>query len=248
MIILRLLHSLLALIVIVVTLVPLAIVAGLSGETPFADRIVRLWCRIALFCTGARVVARQQVPLDPAKSYVFVSNHTSHMDVPAIVASAPVPPRFIAKKELRRFPFFGWAAERVGHVFVDRRDSHGASRAIARRIQRGLRGIGLLFFAEGTRSMTEDLLPFKKGAAVASLQTGLDCVPVGIAGARDVLRPKGLLVFRPGTIAVVFGPPIPVAGHTLDERDQLVEQQRRGVEQAVAAAREVLRERAAPGT
>ena len=240
MIVLRALRSAVGLLLIVLTLLPLAIAAGLAGEGPFAERIVRLWCRIVLFCAGARLVVRELTPLDPAKSYVFVANHTSHLDVPAIVRSSPVPPRFIAKKELRRIPLFGWAAERIGHVFVDRRESHAATRAIARRIERGLTGIGLLFFAEGTRSMTEELLPFKKGAAVAALQTGLDCVPVGIAGARDVLAPKGPPLFRPGTIALVFGPPIPIAGHTLDERDDLVLLQRRGVEEAVGVARSLL--------
>jgi 1-acyl-sn-glycerol-3-phosphate acyltransferase len=159
------------------------------------------------------------------------------MDVPAIFPNAPMPLRFIAKRELRRIPLFGWAAQRMGHVFVDRRDSHGATRAIARRIERGLSGIGLFFFAEGTRSTTDEMLPFKKGAAIAALQTGLECVPIGVAGAREVLAPKGLAAFRPGTIAVVFGAPIPVTHHSLDERDQLVAEQREAVEKAVGVAR-----------
>ena len=78
---------------------------------------------------------------------------------------SPEPLRFIAKQELARIPIFGWAARRMGHVFIDRRDSHGAAKAIADRIARGLSGVGLFFFAEGTRSTTEQLLPFKKGFA-----------------------------------------------------------------------------------
>jgi 1-acyl-sn-glycerol-3-phosphate acyltransferase len=247
-IVVRVLHSFLAVIVIVVSLIPLAILAGLLGMRASAERVVRLWCRTVLAATGARVVSRQLGPIDPTRSYVFVSNHTSHMDVPAIVSVAPVPPRFIAKRELSRIPIFGWAADRVGHVFVDRRDSHGASRAIERRLSRGLSGIGLFFFAEGTRSTTGELLPFKKGAAIVALQAGLDCIPIGVAGARDVLPPKGPLLFRPGTIAVVFGEPIRSADYTLDRRDELVAAQRAAVERAVAAARELLTARAGSGT
>ncbi len=81
------------------------------------------------------------------------------------------------------------------------------------------------------------MLPFKKGAAVAALETGLDCVPIAVAGARDVLKPKGLSVFRPGPVAVVFGAPIPVAGHSIDDRDRLVAAQRAAVESALAEAR-----------
>jgi 1-acyl-sn-glycerol-3-phosphate acyltransferase len=229
--------------VIGVPLIALAVIVfgtaiGIAGDRPIADRVLRAWCRLVLFCAGARVVARAR-PLDPRKSYVFVSNHTSNMDVPAIVPSAPVPVRFIAKSQLRRLPLFGWAAARMGHVFIDRRDSHGAAKAIQGRLDQGLTGIGLFFFAEGTRSTTDEMLPFKKGAAVAALTSDLDCVPIGVAGAREVLEPKGLSLFRPGTIAVVFGNPIPVAGHTLDDRDRLVAEQREAVEQCVREAREL---------
>jgi 1-acyl-sn-glycerol-3-phosphate acyltransferase len=97
--------------------------------------------------------------------------------------------------------------------------------------------MSLFFFAEGTRSTTDDLLPFKKGAAIAALETGLDCVPIAVAGARDVLKPKGLSVFRPGPVAVVFGAPIPMAGHSIDQRDALVAEQRAAVERVLAEAR-----------
>jgi 1-acyl-sn-glycerol-3-phosphate acyltransferase len=185
------------------------------------------------------VVARVQ-PLDPRRSYVYVSNHTSHLDVPSIVSVASLPIRFIAKQQLRKIPLFGWAAERMGHVFIDRRDSNRAAKAIAARLERGLSGVGLLFFAEGTRSTTDDLLPFKKGAAVAAVQMGLDCVPLGVAGAREVLAPRGFPLFRPGRVAIVFGSPIPVAGWTLEQRDALVQTQRAAVEACVGEARAML--------
>lgn len=220
-----------------------ALLIGLSGETAFSESVLRAWSRFFLFVAGARVVVQRQAPLEPGRSYVFVSNHTSNLDVPAILCVTDHPLRFIAKKELKRIPLFGWAARRMGHVFIDRRDSHGAAKAIRRRIDRGLSGIALFFFAEGTRSTTEDLLPFKKGAAIAALETGLDCVPVAVAGARDVLRPKGFSLFRPGPVAVVFGAPVPVAGRTLERRDELVLDQRAAVEAALAQARSlVLRE------
>lgn len=233
-------RTVIAAIVIAVTMPVFALIIGLSGERPAAEWALRTWCRIILFVSGARVIFRELQPLDRSKSYVFISNHTSNMDVPAILATTPEPIRFIAKRELSRVPVFGWAAARMGHVFIDRRDSHGAARAIRRRIARGLSGVGLFFFAEGTRSTTDELLPFKKGAAIAALETGLACVPIGVAGAREVLAPKGLSLFRPGPIAVVFGNVIPLEGHTVDGRDALVAEQRAGVEAAVAVARNLV--------
>jgi 1-acyl-sn-glycerol-3-phosphate acyltransferase len=97
--------------------------------------------------------------------------------------------------------------------------------------------VSLFFFAEGTRSTTDELLPFKKGAAIAALDTSLDCVPIAVAGAREVLKPKGLARFEPGPVAVVFGAPVKVAGHSLERRDELVAEQRAAVQQALDEAR-----------
>jgi 1-acyl-sn-glycerol-3-phosphate acyltransferase len=235
----RFLRTVFGIVAIALALIPFATLIGLFGDKHTSERLMRGWCRVVLFCAGARVVAHV-APLDRSRSYVFVSNHTSHIDVPSIVSVSPVPLRFITKRELSRVPLFGWAARRMGHVFIDRRDSHGAAKVISERIARGLQGIGLFFFAEGTRSTTDDLLPFKKGAAVAAIDAGLDCVPIGVAGARTVLAPKGFSLFRPGTIAVVFGPPIPIAGHSMADRDRLVAEQRSAVEACVREARALL--------
>ena len=210
---------------------------GISGETEFSERVLRAWARRFLRVAGARVIVRRETALDPELSYVFVSNHTSNLDVAAILSVNDHPMRFIAKKELLRIPLFGWAARRMGHVFIDRNDRGGATKAIRERIGRGLRGASLFFFAEGTRAVADELLPFKKGAAVAALETHLDCVPIAVAGARAVLKPKGLSLFQPGTVAVVFGEPIPSSSHALDRRDDLVAQQRTAVEDALRKAR-----------
>src|ERR1700737_3411286 len=85
-IVLRFLRTVLGLPVIFVSMVLFACLIWLSGETDFSEKVLRLWCRVVLALAGARVTARQLAPLDPKSSYVFVSNHTSNMDVPAILA------------------------------------------------------------------------------------------------------------------------------------------------------------------
>jgi 1-acyl-sn-glycerol-3-phosphate acyltransferase len=236
-IVLLALRTFLGAIVIVIATIVGSILIGIAGDREFSEKVLRAWARLFLAVAGVRVISKELGPIDRSKSYVFVSNHTSNLDVPAILAVTPEPLRFIAKQELTRIPLFGWAARRMGHVFIDRKDSHGAAKAIRRRIDAGLSGVGLFFFAEGTRSTSEEMLPFKKGAAVAALETGLDCVPIAVAGARDVLRPKGVSVFRPGPVAVVFGAPMSLSGHSLDRRDELVAAQRAAVENALAEAR-----------
>ncbi len=240
MIVFRFLRTVLGWAFIVTDTMMCAVRIGLAGESERSQRILRGWAYRFLWVTGGRVYVRRETVLDLHRSYVFVSNHTSNLDVPSIISVCSHPLRFIAKMELRRIPIFGWAAERMGHIFIDRKDSQRSTKAIRERIDRGLRGGSLFFFAEGTRSTGDEMLPFKKGAAVAALETGLDCVPIAVAGARDVLKPKGFALFRPGPVAVVFGKPIPVAGHTLEERDQFVAEQRAAVEAALAEARTML--------
>lgn len=237
----RVLRTILGVPLILAAMVPHAIIILIAGERDLSEKALRSWCRFFLWVAGARVTRLGAPNLDPHKSYVFVSNHTSALDVPAILAITPTPLRFIAKRELSFVPFFGWAARRMGHVFINRKDRQAATRAIRSRIGRGFdTGVALFFFAEGTRSTTEEMLPFKKGAAIAAIETGLDVVPLAVAGARYVLPPKGFALFRPGPIFVAFGEPIPVAGHELDLRDELVVLQRRGVEQALRTAKGAL--------
>ncbi len=240
MIALRFLHTVLGWLWIAADTMVSATLIGIFGESDRSERVLRSWGRRFVRVTGSRVIVRHDPAIDPARSYVFVSNHTSNLDTPAILSVLDHPLRFIAKKELSYIPIFGWAARRMGHVFIDRKNTARSTRAIRERIGRGLRGESLFFFVEGTRSTSDELLPFKKGAAVAALETGLDCVPIAVAGARDVLKPKGFSLFRPGPVAVVFGKPIPLDGHTLERRAELVAAQRAAVEEALAQARELV--------
>ncbi|HZR08193.1 MAG TPA: lysophospholipid acyltransferase family protein [Myxococcales bacterium] len=217
-----------------------AVRIGFHGESEASERVLQGWARRFLRVTGARVVAARHVQLDRERSYVFVSNHTSNLDVAAIISVLGHPLRFIAKQELKRIPLFGWAATRMGHVFIDRKDRGGAAKVVQGRIERSLSGASLFFFAEGTRAVADELLPFKKGAAVAAIELGLDSIPIAVAGARTVLKPKGFALFQPGPVAVVVGAPIPAAGHTMERRDDLVAAQRAAVGHALDEARALL--------
>src|SRR5256712_9296024 len=138
---------------------------GFCGGSEMAGGVIGGWARRFLRIAGAQVIVRRDAELDRNRSYVFVSNHTSYLDVPAIISVADHPLRFIAKQELTYIPLFGWAARRMGHVFIDRKDRRGATKAIRERFARGLRGASLLFFAEGTPPGGDEPFPFQEGAA-----------------------------------------------------------------------------------
>jgi 1-acyl-sn-glycerol-3-phosphate acyltransferase len=172
------------------------------------------------------VVLENAGAIDPDHPQILVANHVSWFDVLALAAFLPGRYLFVAKRELERVPVFGRAVRACGHVFIDRRDRSRAveSLGLARELLEK-ESPTIIMFPEGTRSMTGELQPFKKGAFVLAIQTGVEVVPAAIFGSREIMR-KGSLLIGPGTIRVRFGEPIGVAGLTLEDRNELTERAR----------------------
>ena len=107
---------------------------------------------------------RQGGHLEPGRAYVFMANHQSNIDIPVLVrALAPFQLRWMAKRELLRVPFFGWALWASKHVVVKRARSKDVAAAMTSACDRLARGISMVVFPEGTRSRDGQLLPFKRG-------------------------------------------------------------------------------------
>lgn len=180
------------------------------------------WARQLLWISGVKIVFENVEAIDTERPQVVVANHTSWYDVLALV-HMPGTTLFVAKKELSTIPIFGRALGGCGHIFIDRQDRNAAVQSLA--VARDLlekESPTVIMFPEGTRSKTGELQPFKKGAFVLAIQTGVEVVPTAIIGSHDVMV-KGSLRIRPGTITVRFGTPIPVEGLGMDDRNGLTE-------------------------
>jgi 1-acyl-sn-glycerol-3-phosphate acyltransferase len=185
------------------------------------DSAPRRWARFLLACAGTEVVLENAGVIDPDRPQILVANHVSWFDVLALAAALPGRYLFVAKRELEKIPLFAHAARSCGHIFIDRRDRNRAVESLETARERlDEESPTIIMFPEGTRSPTGALQPFKKGAFVLAIQTGVDIVPAAISGSREVMRKHSLLI-RPGTIRVRFGDPIHVAGLDLDDRNQL---------------------------
>ena len=75
----------------------------------------------------------------------------------------------------------------------------------------------LVVFPEQTRTRTGALSPFKSGAAVFAIKSGMPLLPVAIVGTFAVHR-RGAFLIRPGTVVVAFGAPIDVSGKSTRDR------------------------------
>jgi 1-acyl-sn-glycerol-3-phosphate acyltransferase len=194
------------------------VMGALSLIASFFDRtgnsqhhLARIWGKMLLAVSFIRVRAEGLEKLDPHGSYVFVSNHSSFMDVPAILSRLPHQFRFFAKTGLFSIPFLGTHLRRAGHLQVDRSSARASFKSMsagARMVAE--RGVSLLLFPEGGRSPS-GLREFKDGAAYIAIKAGVPVVPMAIVGTRRLL-PMGSIHIRSGKVVLRAGDPIPTAG------------------------------------
>jgi 1-acyl-sn-glycerol-3-phosphate acyltransferase len=209
------------------------IAAGLVSR-PAARAIGDTWCRHLLAVAGVRLTTEGLEKLESGGKYVFLSNHGSALDIPTLMVGLPYAVTFMAKKELFRIPFFGWAITVLGHIPVDRSSARKARESIVRaagRIER--EKISLILFPEGTRSATGEIGEFKQGSLALAQRAGVPVVPVLLEGTHRVLGKKKVLV-RPGAVRLIVGDPISAEEARETDKRDLAER----VRKAIVAMRE----------
>ena len=180
------------------------------GKTVY--RINQLWTWLILKIGGVKLRISGLNNIDATRQYIFMVNHQSNIDIPVLVQSlANFQLRWIAKKELLRVPFFGWAMWATKHITIDRSDPLDAIKSLKLAQRRLAAGISIVVFPEGTRSRDGKLLRFKKGGFLLAAQAGAAIVPLTIVGSGQIL-PIGAWQLQPGTVDVIVGEPISVEG------------------------------------
>ena len=178
------------------------------------------WARVLAALTPIWVTVHGSEHADRHQTYVVVCNHQSQYDIPLVYGWLKLDLKWVMKQELRRIPGIGIGCEKAGHIFIDRQNPRAARASVMQALSRLGDGVGILFFAEGTRSLDGRLLPFKKGAFRLAIEQQLPVLPVTLVGTRDVMPAKSLKVF-PGRCTMVIHPAIQTAGMDLSALDAL---------------------------
>ncbi len=198
------------------------VVAWIPPRGDWSYFVAGLWSRGLLLFSGVSLTVRANADLDPDRCYVFMSNHQSLYDIPALIQALPGQTRFLAKKSLFKIPIFGWALKACGFISVDRKDRSRAGESFSEAVNRLRSGASAVVFPEGSRSRDGQLFPFERGGFLLAIKSGAAIVPVGIQGSLKV-RPRDAWIVRPGRITVTYGSPIEVESFGIRGRAELVE-------------------------
>jgi len=173
-------------------------------------------CRLA----GVRIraVGLDRIPRD--RACIFMSNHVSNLDPPALISLIPGRTSAFMKRALMEMPILGTGFRQGEFIAVDRTGNPADAQRSVEAAQRVLaKGVHITTFVEGTRSPDGRMLPFKKGPFYLARGAGSPVIPVSVYGTETILR-KGSLRIHPGDANVIFHPPIDPAQFA--SRDELM--------------------------
>jgi 1-acyl-sn-glycerol-3-phosphate acyltransferase len=206
-------------VVVVLTLLfsMLTVIFAALVNPEWASRVFAVtWAKTIAYLTPVRVIVEGDENAHREQSYVVVTNHQSMYDILLLYGWLELDLKWVMKKELRKVPGIGVGCEKAGHIFVDRKKPKQAAQAIKDALGRLGKGVGILFFPEGTRSLDGHMLPFKRGAFRLSVEQNLPILPVTLIGTRDI-QPGNTFSLFPGAIRMVIHPAIDPSGKDADE-------------------------------
>jgi len=188
-----------------------------------------MWAKTVALFTPMRVKVYGRENIDRKQSYVIVANHQSAYDIFALYGFLGVDFRWIMKKELRHAFGIGLASAKVGHIFIDRSSPKAAYKSIKEAKERLVKGTSVVIFPEGTRSGSNTIQKFKRGAFKIAEELELPILPVTIKDTYKIYG-NGKFNVKPGRTQLIIGTAIETSEHKGDinllmniTRDALIE-------------------------
>jgi 1-acyl-sn-glycerol-3-phosphate acyltransferase len=205
----------------ILIMMPLLVIA-ISKEKyhPYFYKLARIWAYIIYFGMGFRYNKEMKQFVDAKKSYMFIANHSSMMDIMLMFILLKNPFVFVGKIELSKMPVFGFIYKRTA-IMVDR-SSPESRRAVFEDANRRIKqGTSICIFPEGgvpDRSVLLD--SFKKGAFRLAIEHQLPIVPITFCSLKKYY-PFEWFSGKPANIKVTFHEHIEVTGLTLGDVNQI---------------------------
>ena len=157
----------------------LLIVTAKEKWYPVFFKVAKVWAKIILIGMGFRVKIKALQKIPKNKSFVFVANHTSMIDIMLMLAVVKNPFVFVGKAELAKIPVFGFFYKRTC-ILVDRSNMASRKKVFAEAQRRIDLGLSICIFPEGLVPDDESIVldPFQGGAFKLAIEHNLPIVPI----------------------------------------------------------------------
>ena len=191
-----------------------------------AHKVSRIWAVTFYILFFIRVKIKNQELIDKNKTYVFISNHLSQLDIPAYAIACKNTIRFLAKIELTKIPLMGYIIHKL-YLSVDRSSSEARKQSMLNMRRSIEEGVSVFICPEGTRNRTDQpLLDFKDGAFRLAIETQVPLAVLTILDSQKLLSPLRPVELAPGTIHAIWDKPIETTGMTEADLPALKEKAR----------------------
>ena len=212
-----------ALMLIVLPFILISTFMGGKFGSDCAFFFLRVWATSYSILIFQPVIYYGRKKLDKSKAYIYVSNHNSYLDSPAVVISAPNTFKPLGKIEMGKIPGFGIIYKRVV-VLIDRSSKESRTESVEQLKKVLNNGTSILIFPEGTMNTSDaPLKEFYDGAFRIAIETQCPIAPFVIINARYLFPRNNPLAIRPGLTKVFFADPVDVKGYTVDDLPKLKE-------------------------
>src|SRR5690606_8009786 len=182
-----------------------------------------------------RFETRGRFPDNPRNPYVVVANHESFADI-LLISQLPWEMKWLSKVGIMMIPVLGWTMWAVRDVPVHRGKASSARDAMRACRTRLENKVSVMIFPEGTRSRSDQMLPFKDGAFRLAIETGVPILPLALHGTRQAIAKHDWRI-GPARAVVEVLDPESTEGLTLDDLPAL----KARVREQIARARDALK-------
>ena len=189
----------------------------------FGHRIIRFWAIIFFFFTGLWIQKTWKFRPDRNKTYVFVANHFTYLDVPAGMNIVYNYFAYVGKSSVVKIPWFGYMFNQL-HIAVDREDKNSRTKTMLRGISALEQGRSVFVMPEGgitSKNIPKMHQPFKDGPFIMAIQNQVPIVPISYVNMYK-LNPSSLINW--GFPKVIINKAIPTIGFTKHDKEGLKKQ------------------------
>jgi len=156
-------------------------------------------------------------------TYVIISNHQSILDI-LLINCLRYKFKWISKIENFNVPVIGWYLKMAQYIVVDRGNEESKIVMLEKSYNCLKKGISILMFPEGTRSLNNEIGFYKRGAFQLALQANVSILPVLIDGTGGILPKHGLIFGSGHQIMIKVLDPINPAAFGTDSPENLAQQ------------------------